>query len=106
MTAVYQASRAMLRPGGLLVTVTKNTRRSGRLVDLAAATRRLATDAGFAYLQHVVALHVGIRDDRLIPRPSFWQLHHLRRAHAAGHRVHLVAHEDVLVFAKAETAHE
>ena len=105
MTAVYQACFAALRPGGPLVTVTKNTRRGGRLVDLAAATRRLATAVGFAHLQHVVALHVGIRDSRLIPRPSFWQLHHLRRAHAAGHRVHLVAHEDVLVFAKPETSH-
>jgi hypothetical protein len=33
---------AVLRPGGLLVTVTKNTRRKGRLFDLAATTTRLA----------------------------------------------------------------
>lgn len=105
MTAIYQACFAALRPGGLLVTVTKNTRRGGRLVDLAAATRRLATSVGFAYLQHVVALHVGIRDGRLVPRPSFWQLHHLRRARAAGQRLHLVGHEDVLVFSKPETSH-
>jgi hypothetical protein len=100
MAAVYAACHAVLRPGGLLVTVTKNMRQHGRLIDLGAVTRRLAADAGFAYLQHVVALHVGIRDGRLVPRPSFWQLSQVRRARAAGHPVHLVAHEDVLVFAR------
>jgi modification methylase len=98
MAAVYAARHTVLRPGGLLVTVTKNMRRRGRLVDLAAVTRRLAVDAGFSYLQHVVALHAGIRDSRLVGRPSFWQLHQTRRARAAGHPIHLVAHEDALVF--------
>jgi hypothetical protein len=32
----------------------------------------------------VVALHAAVRDSRLVPRPSFWQLSHLRRAHAHG----------------------
>lgn len=105
MAAIYTAGHTVLRPGGLLVTVTKNMRHRGRLVDLAAATRRLAADAGFGYLQHVIALHVGIRDARLVPRPSFWQLHHLRRARAAGRPVHLVAHEDVLVFVKPKPPH-
>jgi hypothetical protein len=102
MAAVYTACHTVLRPGGLLITVTKNTRRRGRLVDLAAITRRLAADAGFTHLQHVVALHAGIRGGRLIPRPSFWQLSQVRRARAVGHPVHLVAHEDVLVFARGK----
>jgi hypothetical protein len=37
----------VLRPGGLLVTVTKNTRRAGRLNDLATAIVQLADQAGF-----------------------------------------------------------
>src|SRR5205085_9792123 len=56
MAAVYAACFDVLRPGGLLVTVTKNTRRGGRLFDLAGATVRLAHQAGFRYVQHVVAL--------------------------------------------------
>jgi modification methylase len=40
----------LLRPGGLLVTVTKNTRRAGRLNDLATATVQLADHAGLGYL--------------------------------------------------------
>jgi modification methylase len=88
----------LLRPGGLLVTVTKNTRRAGRLNDLAAATIQLAEQAGFGYLQHLVALHAGVRNGGLVARPSFWQLTQTRRARALGEPAHLVVHEDVLVF--------
>jgi DNA modification methylase len=94
----------LLRPGGLLVTVTKNTRRAGRLNDLAAATIQLAEQAGFGYLQHLVALHAGIRDGRLVARPSFWQLTQTRRARARGEPAHLVVHEDVLVFTAPRTS--
>jgi hypothetical protein len=37
----------LLRPGGLLVTVTKSTRRAGQLNDLATLTIQLADHAGF-----------------------------------------------------------
>jgi hypothetical protein len=88
----------LLRPGGLLVTVTKNTRRQERLNDLATTTVRLAEQAGFGYLQHLIALHAAVRDGRLVARPSFWQLTQTRRARARGEPCHLVVHEDVLVF--------
>ena len=74
MAQVYAACHAVLRPGGLLVTVTKNLRRQGRCFDLAAATVSLARRAGFAYSQHVIALHCAVRDGGLVARPSFWQL--------------------------------
>lgn len=104
MSRVYAECFALLRPGGLLVTVTKNMRRQHRLADLAVLTRRLCEQAGFGYLQHVVALHAGVRDGQLVARPSLWQLMQVRRARANGHPVHLVAHEDVLVFAKPAEA--
>jgi modification methylase len=90
----------VLRPGGLLVTVTKNTRRAGRLNDLATATVGLADHAGLGYLQHIVALHAAVRDGGLVARPSFWQLTQTRKARARGEPAHLVVHEDVLVFTK------
>jgi len=90
----------LLRPGGLLVTVTKNTRRSGRLNDLAATAVQLAEQAGLCYLQHIIALHAAVRDSGLVARPSFWQLTQTRRARARGEPCHLVVHEDVLVFTK------
>jgi modification methylase len=94
----------LLRPGGLLVTVTKNTRRLGRLNDLAAATVRLAEHAGFGYLQHIIALHAAVRGGRLVARPSFWQLTQTRKARARGEPCHLVIHEDVLVFTAPATS--
>jgi hypothetical protein len=90
----------VLRPGGLLVTVTKNTRRAGRLNDLATTTVHLANQAGFGYLQHLLALHAAVRDGGLVARPSFWQLTQTRKARARGEPAHLVVHEDVLVFTK------
>lgn len=97
---VYSACFGALRPGGLLVTVTKNTRRSGRCFDLAGLTVALSRRAGFSYVQHVVALLGPIRGGQICARPSFWQLSQTRRARAAGAPAHLVVHEDVCVFAK------
>jgi modification methylase len=90
----------LLRPGGLVVIVTKNTRRAGRLNDLATVTVQLADQAGFGYLQHLIALHAAVRHGGLVARPSFWQLTQTRKARARGEPAHLVVHEDVLVFHK------
>lgn len=104
MAEVYAACHTALRPGGLLVTVTKNLRRQGRCFDLAEATVRLARQAGFSYRQHVIALLGAVRGDELMARPSFWQLTQTRKARAKGLPVHLVVHEDVAVFGKWEVA--
>jgi hypothetical protein len=45
-----------------------------------------------------VALLAGLRGQRLIPRPSFFQLDNVRKARARGEPWHLIVHEDVLVF--------
>ncbi len=98
MTEIYAACHGVLRPGGHLVVVTKNTRRKGRTLDLAGLTVALATAAGFSYLGHVIALHAAIRDGDLVARPSYWQTTQVRHARAKGEPAHLVAHEDVTVF--------
>jgi DNA methylase len=100
MAGIYEACARMLAPGGYLVLVTKNLRSGGILRNLAADTALLCQHAGLDYHQHVIALLAGIKDDRLIPRPSFWQLLHARKALAAGERTQLVIHEDVQVFRK------
>jgi DNA modification methylase len=104
LAGVYAGCFAVLRPGGLLVVVTKNLRRRGRLLDLAAATVQLAEQAGFGYLQHVLALHAAVRDSQLHARPSFWQLTQTRKARARGEPAHLVVHEDVSVFVRPQAA--
>jgi modification methylase len=98
IAGVYAGCFQLLRPGGLLVTVTRNLRRRGRVFDLAGATVALAERAGFAYLQHVIALLAAVRDSQLHARPSFWQLIQTRKAQARGEPASLAVHEDVLVF--------
>jgi DNA modification methylase len=100
MATVYAGCLQILRPGGLLVTVTRNLRRQGRVFDLAGATVTLAEQAGYQYLQHVIALLAAVRDSGLHARPSFWQLTQTRRALGRGEPASLLAHEDVLVFQK------
>jgi DNA modification methylase len=102
MAEIYAACHSVLRPGGRLVVVTKNSRRRGRMLDLAALTVTLATEAGFAYVGHVVALHAAIRDGELAARPSYWQVTQVRHARHRGEPAHLVAHEDVTAFVKKE----
>jgi DNA modification methylase len=103
MAEIYDACFEALRPGGTLVTVTKNSRRRGRTFDLAGRTVALCQGAGFGYTQHIVALHAAIRDSELVARPSSWQLTHTRRTRQHGEPVHLVVHEDVCVFVKPQT---
>ena len=102
MAEIYAGCHKVLRAGGLLVTVTKNTRRAGRAFDLTGTTVALSRSVGFVYLQHVVALLAAIRDGSLFARPSFWQLTQIRRARGRGEPAHLVVHEDVCVFTKPE----
>jgi modification methylase len=104
MATIYAGCFEILRPGGLLVTVTRNPRRQGRVVDLTATTVTLAEQAGYQYLQHVIALLAAVRDSTLFARPSLWQLHHTRRAIARGEPASLLVYEDVLVFAKPATS--
>jgi len=105
MATVYAGCLQLLRPGGLLVTVTRNLRRQGRVFDLAGETVRLAEQAGYQYLQHVIALLAAVRDSSLHARPSFWQLTQTRRARQRGQPASLLVHEDVLVFQKPVPAH-
>jgi len=102
MADVYAGCFELLRPGGILVTVTKHSRRGGRTLDLAGLTSTLARGAGFSYLGHVVALHAAVRDGELVARPSFWQTTQVRKARARGEPAHVVVHEDVLAFRRPE----
>lgn len=102
MAEVYAGCFALLRPGGILVTVTKNTRRGGRTLDLAGLTSALARRAGFSYLAHVVALHAAVRDGQLLARPSFWQTNNVHKARSRGEPAHLTVHEDCLAFRRPE----
>jgi modification methylase len=104
MAEVYQACATVLKPGGFLVLVTKDTRCEGALRNLSGQTIILCERLGLAYWQRAIGLLATVREDRLHMRPSFWQTMHVRRARARGERTQVVAHEDILVFRKRPAA--
>jgi modification methylase len=75
-----------------------STVRRFELVDLPGAVLAAAASAGLILAERCVALLAGLRGQRLIPRPFFFQLDNIRKARARGEPWHLTVHEDVLVF--------
>jgi hypothetical protein len=106
MAGIYEACAAVLKPGGYLVCVTKDTRSAGggAMRNLSGETIALCEGAGLLYWQRVIGLLATVRDGELVMRPSFWQTLHARRRRAKGDRTQVVAHEDVLVFRKPQQA--
>jgi modification methylase len=90
--------RALLRPGGLLVLTARPWRRREQLVDFPGQLVRAAEAADLVPFERDMALLVGLRGDRLVGRPSFFQLDRVRKARARGLPLRIIAHEDVLVF--------
>ena len=103
MTEIYAGCFDVLRPGGTLVTVTRNSRRAGRTHDRAGRTVTLCRAAGFGYTQHVVAIDAAIRDGELVASSPARALAGIRRARQSGEPAHLVVHQDVCVFVKPDT---
>jgi len=81
-----------------VVVTARPWRQHGELVDLPGAVLAAGATAGLIPAERCVALLAGLRGQRLIPRPSFFQLDNIRKARARGEPWHLIIHEDVLVF--------
>jgi len=88
----------------MVVLTARPWRRRGLLVDFPGALVGAGEHAGLACFERNVALLVGLAGDRLIGRPSFFQLDRVRKARAAGLPLRVIAHEDVLVFRRAESS--
>jgi modification methylase len=95
---ILAGCQQLLRPGGLLVLTARPYRHHDQLVDLPGQLTEVAEAAGLVLFERNAALLVGLRRDRLVPRPSFFQLDRVRKARARGLRLRIIAHEDVLVF--------
>lgn len=96
----------LLRPGGIVAMTVRPWRRHGELVDLPGAIGRLGDRAGLVLLERNVALLVGLRHDRLVPRASFFAMEQARKSRRRGFPQLVIAHEDVLVFRKPARLHE
>src|SRR5262249_51541606 len=95
-TGILAGCTALLRPGGIVVVTVRPWRKHGDLVDLPSAV----VAAGLTPLERCVALLAAVRDGRLVARPSFFQLQQVRKARSLGVPMHLIAHEDVIIFVK------
>jgi modification methylase len=94
----------LLCRGGLLVLTARPYRHRNHLVDLPGQLTQVAEAAGLVPFERNAALLVGLREDRLVPRPSFFQLNQVRKARAHGLPLRIIAHEDVLVFRQPTTS--
>jgi hypothetical protein len=99
---ILRGCHALLRPGGHIVVTARPWRKNGQLVDLPSAVIGAGLRAGLIPTERCVALLSAIRDGRLVARPSFFQLTAIRKARTAGTPLHLIAHEDVLIFTKPQ----
>jgi modification methylase len=101
---ILAGCQALLRPGGLLVLTARPYRHRDLLVDLPGQLSRVAEAIGLVAYERNAALLVGLRNDRLVPRPSFFQLDRVRKARARGLPLRIIAHEDILVFHRPTTS--
>jgi modification methylase len=77
----------------------------GALIDLPGRLSHEITDrTELTLFERNVALLAGVRDDQLVPRASFFQLGQVRKARTRRLPRHLLAHEDLLVFRRPDTA--
>ncbi|MDG4795067.1 DNA methyltransferase [Micromonospora sp. WMMD1082] len=100
---ILSGCAVLLRPGGTVVVTARPWRKNGQLVDLPSAVIAAGTRAGLVPTERCVALLAAVRDGRLVARPSFFQLQQVRRARNTGTPMHLITHEDVLIFQRPHT---
>jgi hypothetical protein len=104
MGQVFSGCLVLLRPGGFVVLTVRPWWHRGELVDLPGALVAVAEDAGLVLFERNVALLAGLREDRLVPRVSFFALDQVRRARQRGVARLVIAHEDLLVFRAPQAA--
>ncbi|MEE2038919.1 DNA methyltransferase [Nocardiopsis sp. CT-R113] len=97
-TRIMVACRTLLAPGGVVVVTTRPYRKSGRLVDFPGQVAAAGRRAGLVQVDRCAALLCAVRDGEVVSRNSFFQLIETRRLRKADWPVHVIQHEDALVF--------
>lgn len=97
-TGILKECAAILRPGGIVVITARPYRQHGELVNIPGMVIAAGRAAGLAPIDRCVALLCGVRDGRLVPRGSFFQIQNARHAAGQGSApLHVVQHEDLVV---------
>lgn len=98
ITTIFHSAHRLLSPGGILALAVRPFRHAGALVDLPGALVDLADDTGLQLHARAAALLAALHPDgTLTSRATFFARHNIRVARAAGHPLHLIAHEDILL---------
>jgi len=102
-TRILTATAAFLRPGGHIVITLRPWREHAELIDLPSQILACGIHAGLVPVERCVALLARVADQDLVARGSFFQRDFIRKQRHAGLPLHLIAHEDVLVFRTKST---
>jgi SAM-dependent methyltransferase len=101
-TKILTATAAYLRPGGHIAITIRPWREHAELIDLPSQILACGTHAGLVPVERCVALLARVAEHDLVARGSFFQRDFIRKQRAAGLPLHLIAHEDVIVFRRVE----
>ena len=97
-TRIMAACRTLLAPGGVVVVTTRPYRKNGELTDFPGQVAEAGTRAGLVQVDRCAALLCAVREGEVVSRTSFFQLIETRRLRKGGWPVHVIQHEDVLIF--------
>jgi len=97
-TRILAALRTFLKPGGHIAITIRPWREHAELIDLPSQILACGRAAGLIPVERNVALLARAAETDLVARGSFFQRDFIRKQREAGLPLHLIAHEDVLVF--------
>ncbi len=97
-TKILTGAAAYLRPGGHVAITVRPWREHSELIDLPSQILACGIHAGLVPVERCVALLARLAEHDLVARGSFFQRDFIRKQRAAGLPLHLIAHEDVVVF--------
>jgi hypothetical protein len=97
-TKILTSTAAFLRPGGHIAITIRPWREHAELIDLPSQILACGRHTGLIPVERCVALLARVAEHDLVARGSFFQRDFIRKQRHAGLPLHLIAHEDVLVF--------
>ncbi|MCU1680192.1 MAG: SAM-dependent methyltransferase [Amycolatopsis sp.] len=97
-TRILAGLAGYLRPGGHIAITIRPWREHAELIDLPSQILACGRQAGLVPVERCVALLARAAEHDLVARGSFFQRDFIRKQREAGLPLHLIAHEDVLVF--------
>jgi SAM-dependent methyltransferase len=87
-----------LKPGGHIAITIRPWREHAELIDLPSQILACGVHAGLIPVERCVALLARAAEGELVARGSFFQRDFIRKQREAGLPLHLISHEDVLLF--------